>query len=387
MLRLTSCDARLRQFGGWPGRRRLCGGYHAGFVEMIDLDARWTRRWRNGRRERPFRFLLDGGLFRSLCAPGQAAALDNFRVALGRLGFAADSRLPDLEMTPLAILDVIGVEPPRLSVRPRLPGDMAALETSEIGTVINRAIQRELEKAPELKPARLRQRVDELRQATDPAAHELFDLCLTRFVARDKFEEDILEPLIFDAFFTFRFPEEVRARMTDFLNSSLLEHSGSIAGLSKVRRLKVFWDRSLERILKKHPMARGDILAVDQEMRPRMYGDFLGWEVIHYAVLGYGRGRRRLHPVIAFSPEPEERLRARCRAHKTALRAFLDEISPAELAGDEVRPRMTALTPGWLVPCRADGTVEAPMSTGEVPVWAGPSLRAAPASLPGGGEG
>jgi len=368
---------------GRSARQLGCDGYHAGFVDF-DLDIRRNRRWRNGRRERPFRLLLDGRLFRLLCAQGQTAALDNFRAGLGRLGLAAEGRLPDLEMTPLAILDVIGIEPPRFPVLPYLPESMATLETAEISTVINRAIQREFEKVLDLNPARLRQRVDELRQATDPAAHELFDLCLTRFVVRDKFEEDILEPLIFDAFFTFRFPEEIRARMTDFLNSSLLEHGGSIAGLSKVRRLKVFWDRSLERILKKHPMARGEILAVDQEMRPRTYKDFLGWEVIHYAVLGYGRGRKRLHPVIAFSPEPEERLRARCRAHKTALRAFLDEISPEELAGDELRPRMAAWTPGWLVPCRTDGMLEAPLSTGEVPVWAGLSP---PAPLPRAGEG
>jgi hypothetical protein len=353
---------------------------------MIDLDARWTRRWRNGRRVRPFRFLLDGRLFRLLCAPGQAAALDNFCAELGRLGLAPEGRLPDLEMTPLAILDVIGVEPPRFPVPRYLPESMSSLDDGEIGTVINRSIQKRFEKAPELEPSRLRQSVDELRQATDPAAHELFDLCLTRFLSRDKFEEDILAPLIFDAFFTFRFPEDYRGRMTEFLNSSLLEHSAEISGLSKVRRLKVFWDRSLERILKKNPMARGEILVVDQEMRPRTYGDFLGWEVIHHAVLGYGRGRKRLHPVIAFSPEPEERLRARCRAHKTALRAFLDEVSPEELR-NELQPQMAAWTPGWLVPCRADGTLEKPFSTGEVPVWAGPSPPTPPAPLPRAGEG
>ena len=158
--------------------------------------------------------------------------------------------------------------------------------------------------------------------------------------------------------------------MNHLLNSFLLDNKTQVSGLTKVRRLKVFWDRSLERILKKHPKARGEILAVDQEMRPRTYKDFLGWEVIHYSVLGYAR--KRVHPVIAFTPEPEERLRARCRAHKTALRAFLDEISPEELAG-ELRPRMRAWTPGWLVPCRADGTFETAVSTGEVPVWAGPS--------------
>ncbi len=202
-------------------------------------------------------------------------------------------------------------------------------------------------------------------------------MCLTRFVSREKFEEEIVDQLTFDALFTFRFPEEYRERMSHFFNSSLLLNDETkVSGLTKVRRLKVFWDTSLERILKKNPLERGEILAVDQEMRPRTFKDFLGWEVIHYSVLGYAR--KRVHPVIAFSPEPEDRLRVKCKAHKTAMRAFLDEIPREELAG-ELRPRVTAWTPGWLVACRADGTLEAPVSTGEVLVWAGPAL---PAPLP-----
>ncbi|HKH50033.1 MAG TPA: hypothetical protein VKM72_35720 [Thermoanaerobaculia bacterium] len=57
-------------------------------------------------------------------------------------------------------------------------------------------------------------------------------------------------------------------------------------------------------------------------------------------------------------PASKDRLKVRCRAYKTALRAFLDEIPRAELA-KELRPRIMAWTPGWLVPCRADGTFEA----------------------------
>lgn len=90
--------------------------------------------------------------------------------------------------------------------------------------------------------------------------------------------------------------------------------------------------------------------------------------MIHYSVLGYPG--KRVDPVVAFTPEPADRLRARCKAHKTALRAFLDEISPEELAG-ELRSVMSAWRPGWLVPCRVDGTFEAAVSTGEVVVWSG----------------
>jgi hypothetical protein len=265
---------------------------------------------------------------------------------------------------------VIGVEPPRFPTLPYLPEDFVTLEDIEIGILVRELIQKELRKTPELEPENLRWRVEALRDAMDPAAHEVFDLCLTRFVCRDTSVEEILEQLAYDGLFTFRFPVEYRERMSHLFNSLLLFNEVPVSGLTKVRRLKGFWDKSLERILKRHPRAREEIQAVDQEMRPRTYRDYLGWEVIHHTVLGHGR--KRLHPVIAFSPEPEERLRARCRAHKTALRAFLDEISPEELR-NELRPLLGAWTPGWLVSCRGDGTVEGAISTEEVGVLVGPS--------------
>ncbi len=350
-------------------------------ANLADLVARRTRRWREGRRAKPFRFLIDGGVFRLLCGPGQTAALDNFRASLAQLRLAPEGGLLDLEMTPLAILDVIGVEPPPFPALPYLPKSMATLTAAEVGILLKDAIEKDFGTAPELEPESLRWRVEALREATDPAAHEVFDLCLTRFAVGDTFRDEILAQLAFDTLFKFRFPEEYRERMTYLFNALLLSDDAQVAGLTKVRRFKGFWDKSLERILKKHPMARGEILAVDQEMRPRTYKDFLGWEVIHHSVLG--SARKRMHPVIGFSLESEDRLRARCKAHKTALRAFLDEIPRDELAG-ELRPRIRAWTPGWLVSCRADGTFEAAMATGEVPIWAGPSP---PAPLPRAGEG
>jgi len=332
-----------------------------------DLTIPRTRLWRGGRRERPCRFLLASRLFRLLCEPGQPVVLDGFRASLARLRLAPQDRLPDLELTPLAVLDVLGIEPPHFPVVP-LPKSMASLDAVDVGIVVVRTIKEEFAKIPDLEPSNLQKRVAELRQATDPAAHELIDLCLTRFVARDKFENDVLNHLAFDTLVRFRFPEEHRERMDHLFKSFLLDSKIQVSGLTKVRALKALWDKSLERILKRNPKARGEILAIDQEMKPRTFKDFLGWEVIHYAVLGCAR--KQVHPVIAFTPEPEDRLSARCRAHKTALRAFLDEIAPEEIRNELRRP-IRAWAPGWLVSCRVDGTFEAVLSTGEVPVWAG----------------
>ena len=178
--------------------------------------------------------------------------------------------------------------------------------------------------------------------------------------------DEILRQLSFDALFRFRFPEEYRERMSQLFDAFLLDHKMQIPGLTKVRLLKMYWDKSLERVLKKNPKARGEILAVDQELKPRTFKDFLGWEVIHFAVLG--SARKVVHPVVAFAPEPEDRLRARCRVYKSALRAFLDEFSTPELPGN-LRSRMEAWRPGWLVPCGMEGMLETPVSTGEISVW------------------
>lgn len=333
-----------------------------------DLDIRWPRRWRHGRREKPFRFLLDRRVFRLLCDPKQPAALDNFRTSLARLRLAPEGRLPDLEMTPLAVLDALGVELPVFPVLPHFPKSMASLDSGDVGLLVKDAIGKEFKAAPQLQPESLRWRMEELREAANPAAHEIVDLCLARLGTRDTFEAEILEPVLLEALFTYRFPEEYRERMNHLFDSFLLNTTTQISALTKMRRLKRFWDRSLERILKKNPKARSEILALDQEMRLRTYKDFLEWEVIHYSVLGHAR--KLVHPVIGFSLESRETLEARCKAHKTALRAFLDDISREELTG-ALRPYLQAWRPGWLVPCREDGSLEPVISTADLPVWVG----------------
>jgi len=333
--------------------------------DLTELAARVARRDLRGRRENHFRYLLDSRLFRLLCRPGQTAALDGFRASLAHHRLAPEGSLPDLEMTPLAVLDAIGVEAPEFLPIP-LTEDLIALEDIDLSMLLSSSFKDRLAKVPALQASGLRQRVEELRQSTDPAALPLFDLCLTRFVAREDVEELVRTQLAFDALFRFRFPEEIQEEMTGLFECCLLDNQLNASGLSKVRLLKVYWARSYDRIIKKHPQERGKIQTISQEMATRGSRDFLGWEVIHHAVLGYPG--KRIQPVIAFTADSEATLEARCRAYKTALRAFLDEIPREELA-NELRSRLRAWKPGWLVPCRADGTFVSAVSTGELPIY------------------
>jgi hypothetical protein len=332
---------------------------------LADLTARLTLPSRLRRREIPFRYLLDTRLFRLLCDPGQGvAALEGFRASLARHRFVPEGCLPDLEMTPLGVFDALGIEPPPFPSFPIPKHMVESLSTVDVTILIAKMAKESFEK--ELPASTLQQRVDQMRQETDPAAHDLLDLCLTRFVSNETSVDLLLRHLAMDTVFRFRFPEEIRDSVAKLFNVCLLDNDAGVSALSKMRLIKMLWDRSFERILKKHPQARGEIQAVDQEIKPRAYQDFLAWEVIHHAVLGYPR--ERVQPVIAFAPDPASTLEARSRAYKTALRSFLDQIRPDELA-TIFKPRLEAWKPGWLVPCQPDGTFDSAVSTGELPIF------------------
>ncbi|HYO12724.1 MAG TPA: hypothetical protein VE685_05985 [Thermoanaerobaculia bacterium] len=336
-------------------------------TDPADPAAGLARRRRRGRREIPFRYLLDSRLFRVLCASGETAALDGFLASLARHRLSPGGGLPALAMTPLAFLDAVGVDSPQYEAF-SLPQNVTRSGESSLITGFVVAMAKELfSKAPELQTEALQKRVEELRQKTHPAAHELFDLCLTAFLSRPKFAEEIHTHLAFDFLYRYQFPDALREAVFDFLAVSLFAAGESVSGVSKMRVIKVFWDRSYERLLKKYPGARGEIQALDRAMKLRTYRDFLEWEVVHHSILGYGVGEVD-RPVAAFTLESEETVRARCSAYKSALRAFLDQIGREELE-TTFRAKLKAWKPGLLAPCREDGTFDTVVSTGELPVY------------------
>jgi hypothetical protein len=314
------------------------------------------------------RYLIDSRLFRRLCAPAEAVALDGFRSSIARHGLAPEGGLPPLELTPLAFLDALGVEP--------APYDVFTLPTSvmrkskenlTLTSLLAKMAKDFYAKAPELQAESLRKRVEEMREKAAPAAHDLFDLGLTGFVSREGFEDSIQGQLAFDYLYRFKFPEAVREDIFDFLAASLFAAGESVSGLSKVRIIRALWDRSYERLLKRNPGARAEVQALDREMVLRTFKDFLAWEVLHHSTLGHG-SKERIQPVTSFTPDPEETVKARCSAYKSALRAFLDQINQEELT-TTLRPPLRAWKPGVLVPVREGGTFDTLIRTGDLPVF------------------
>ncbi|HSS50947.1 MAG TPA: hypothetical protein VLX28_18555, partial [Thermoanaerobaculia bacterium] len=102
------------------------------------------------------------------------------------------------------------------------------------------------------------------------------------------------------------------------------------------------------------------------EMKLRTRKDFLGREVIHHAILGY-ETEDGFNPVTAFAPESEEKVRARCIAYKSALRVFLDQITPGDLA--KISYKLEDWKPGAVAPCGEDGGFESLVETGGLQVF------------------
>ncbi len=191
---------------------------------------------------------------------------------------------------------------------------------------------------------------------------------MTRFAARENLGEILHGHLAFDFLYRFRFPEQLREDIFDFLAASLFAAGETVSGLSKVRIVKALWDRYYERLLKRNPGARADVQALDREIGPKTFQDFLDWEALHHAVLGYGDERKRVRPVTAFVPEAEATVRARCSAYKSALRIFLDQVNREELA-TSLKPALQAWKPGAVAPCNEDGTFDSVIQTGDLPVY------------------
>ena len=302
-------------------------------------------------------YLLDSRLFRLSCAPGREAALAGFRSSLARLGFAAgDGGLPPLELSPLGLLAVLGIDPPRFDVIPISAEALKSGEYLPAMTFIIKAAEPKFREAPELQAEVLAKRVEDLRPTVSPQALDLFDLCVTEVASHEGFHTPIVRQLSFDYLFRYPFPDHLREEVFQFF----------CASLSKMRAVKILWDRAYPRLLKAHLALRAELQALDREMKLRTRKDFLGREVIHHAILGY-ETEDGFNPVTAFAPESEDQIRTRSIAYKSALRVFLDQIEPDDLA--KIRFKIEDWKPGAVASCNEDGTIEAVVGTGDLQVF------------------
>lgn len=342
--------------------------------ELRARDAKSPPYWQypKARRRRQIKnhFLVDSRVFRHLCAPGREPVLAAFRESLAHHGFAsADGSLPRLKLSPLGLLAVLGVDPPRFEPILLPPDTVKSGEYLTAMTLVIKLAEPKFRDTLELQSDALRDRAEALRATlatVRPDALDLYDLCVSEIAAREGFRDPIIRQLAFDYLFRYSFPDHLREEVFQFFCASLFAAGESVAGLSKMRAVKVLWDRAYPRLLKTNLASRAELQALDREMKLRTRKDFLGRESIHHAVLGY-ETEPGFNPVMAFAPEAEEKIRARCIAYKSALRVFLDQITPSDLA--KISYKIEDWKPGSVAPCLEDGSFLPPVTTGDLPVY------------------
>jgi hypothetical protein len=339
--------------------------------ELRARDAKSPPYWLypKARRRRQIKnhFLLDSRVFRQLCAPGKESVLAGFRASLVDQGFASgDGSLPRLELSPLGFLAALGIDPPRFEPIPLPPDAVKSGEYLTAMTLVIKLVEPKFREAAELQTDVLEKRVEDLRKTVSPEAFDLFDLCVTGVAAREGFRDPVVRQLAFDYLFRYSFPDHLREEVFQFFCASLFAAGESVAGLSKMRAVKVLWDRAYPRLLKANLASRAELQALDREMKLRTRKDFLGREVIHHAILGY-ETEDGFNPVTAFAPESEEKIRARSIAYKSALRVFLDQITPDDL--EKISYKIEDWKPGAIAPCLEEGGFLPPVGTGDLPVY------------------
>jgi len=217
--------------------------------ELRAHDAKSPAYWQylkpRRRRQIENRFLLDSRVFRHLCAPGKEPALAAFRASLAAHGFVSkEGSLPRLELSPLGLLAALGIDPPRFEPVPLPPDAVKSGEYLTAMTLVIKLIEPKFRESSDLQTDVLTKRAEDLRETVSPEALDLYDLCVSEIAAREGFRDPIVRQLAFDYLFRYSFPDHLREEVFQFFCASLFAAGESVAGLSKMRAVKVLWERA-----------------------------------------------------------------------------------------------------------------------------------------------
>ncbi|WP_175107478.1 hypothetical protein [Pararobbsia alpina] len=260
-------------------------------------------------------FLLDTNLFRLACKSSNGAFIIQLNSELGRYPYLKNDDITAFKMTPFGLLEYLGIVPPKAPII-SIPSSVAS---SKSGTVIAGHVIKEAKKfyvaRPELSVEHLSKKCEE-RKYVDPAAIDLFDICVEHPLRSESVERTIINALAFDYLYKYVFSENLLRNVLPFLFASFFLDDAQSSSVSKFRLSKRLWDKG-KAFRKNAPDEQAGISfeELDKAMQIKNQQDYLDGDIVHFVAYGMSHEGQQCR-VVAFTCDDNATVANRVIVHR-----------------------------------------------------------------------
>lgn len=191
---------------------------------------------------------------------------------------------------------------------------------------------------------------------TIPEAKELEEKCVWKPLSSNNFEKLLAQDLALDFAFKFDFPNRMDYDLHDkFFVNALFTDFELIAGVSKFRLAKKFWDKHHQKIRKVNSHQLDTIDEINKSLKLKKFQDFLDCDIVHFVTVG-DYVQKTFRPTVAFTTDEGQVIVNRVMAYKTYIDYLKENLD--ENLKTIFTPTIEKWRQGILVFCNPDGTIK-----------------------------
>jgi hypothetical protein len=308
-------------------------------------------------------WLLDNNVFRNLTSSPDGVALRTLNDALERLPLLRNGDLTALKMTPMGVLEALGVVPPGAPPI-RIGPAMVHRPAHEVAEHLLTQFKNFLAKSVILSRSSLEQAAEAQRKFTTYEAQTLFDICVMHPINTAGFHETVLTCIAFDYLYKFQFPRPLTREMHHFFVAGLFSTKGLASHLGKFRVARRMWEELYPKLLAANPGREHHLELYNRSMSIKNARDYLDCDIVHFLSIGYDTGADHL-PVAVFTQDDLHVLVDRVSVFKSVLhvtRSLLTAEARAQLSPDALNHEG-----GVIIHCTEDCKIDACVPVAKIP--------------------
>ena len=267
--------------------------------------------------------IFDNNIFWRLCKSD--AALRNWNESLVKFDLIPASGMLGTVPTPFMLLESLGIKPGTPNIP--LPREYCQepLDSEAIKKYLFQKAQVHYRAMPTLQVNAIRNCVNYQRNRTTQNGRQLFDKIFAEVIARDGFEVQIHDCLALNFVYGYPVPQGAKEAFRSSLEIDIFRSLGEQRNINQTRVIELAWEWWVPHLAKHNAIQPEIAERIARSIELKRAGDLGDTEIVHYATLGrWDSGS--LHPVVAFTSDPPQKIKDRLFVFKAAVRLTYDRI-------------------------------------------------------------